>query len=86
MTTTLLQACGRPVEDPSDVAEARQALVPPACQLWPPLGAWRVTGVRSGVRALPGRTPQGAMPYAGRVDGGEPHRRRACAQLVVRNW
>ena len=108
----MAQACGRPVEDPSDVAEARQALLPPACELWPPLRRWRVMvcfhsraawpcarsfvtigriravqsiclnesiqhiqGVRSGVRALPCRTPQGAMPYAGRVDGSDPERR-----------
>ena len=71
----LAQACGRPVEDPSDIAEARQALLPPACELWPPLCDWQVTGVRSGVRALPCRTPQGAMPYAGRVDGGDADRR-----------
>ncbi len=73
------QACGRPVEDPSDIAEARQALLPPACELWPPLCDWTVTGVRSGVRALPCRTPQGAMPYAGRVDGGGDDRR--CEQF-----
>ena len=33
----LAQACGRPMEDPSDIAEARQALLPLACELWPPL-------------------------------------------------
>ena len=69
------------MEDPSEIAEARQALVPPACELWPPLRTWRVTGVRSGVRALPSRTPQGAMPYAGRVDGGHPDRR--CGRVAT---
>ena len=68
------------MEDPSDIAEARQALLPPACELWPPLCGWQVTGVRSGVRALPCRTPQGAMPYAGRVDGGDADRR--CEQSL----
>ena len=32
------------------------------------LGRWRITGVRTGVRALPPRDSQGSLPLAGRVN------------------
>ena len=36
------------------------------------LHRWRVAGVRSGVRALPPRTAQGALPLAGRLRDDKP--------------
>jgi glycine/D-amino acid oxidase-like deaminating enzyme len=49
-------------------AEAERALLRAAQALWPPLArGWRVAAARTGVRALPSRTPQGSIPYVGRV-------------------
>ena len=42
-----------------------------ACTMWDPIREWRVDAVRTGFRAVPARTDQGAMPYAGRIDGNE---------------
>lgn len=50
---------------------------------WERLSDWEVDAVRTGVRALPTKTPQGAMPFAGRIDsGGDPQHR--CAQIDPR--
>jgi glycine/D-amino acid oxidase-like deaminating enzyme len=48
---------------------AVDALVPNAAQLWPPVGdtSWQVATVRSGYRALPQRTAEGSIPYAGKL-------------------
>ena len=49
---------------------AEEALLSKAATLWPPVadeGQWEVVGVRSGVRALPQRTDQGSIPYAGKI-------------------
>ena len=49
---------------------AVHALVPKAAELWPPIGSnekWRVAAVRSGFRAIPLRTNQGSIPYAGKI-------------------
>lgn len=42
-----------------------QELLPAATATWRPLSNWRVSGVRTGVRALPPRTPQGSIPLLG---------------------
>jgi len=47
--------------------DATEALVPAAAQIWPPIAEWKVTGVNTGMRALPDRMPQGSVPYAGRL-------------------
>ncbi|KAL4437088.1 hypothetical protein ABPG75_004227 [Micractinium tetrahymenae] len=55
------------VQDAAEVEAAAAALLPGATQLWPPLAGWRVSAVRSGVRALPLRGSDGSIPYAGRL-------------------
>eukprot|EP00887_Chlorella_sp_A99_P005223 scaffold1.g5223.t1 len=63
-----LAQCAQPaVGAPAERAAAEAALLPPAAQLWPPLGAWRVEAVLSGVRALPTRGSDGSIPYLGRL-------------------
>jgi glycine/D-amino acid oxidase-like deaminating enzyme len=59
---------------------AVEALVPAAAQLWPPVGVglsssssdnsdtWQVATVRSGYRAIPQRTAEGSIPYAGKLN------------------
>jgi hypothetical protein len=44
---------------------AAQKLLAGAAAVWPPVVAWQVAGVRSGVRALPPRGPQGSIPLVG---------------------
>lgn len=53
----------------ADVQDAAAALLPAAVELWGPLIDWTVTHARCGVRALPPRTAEGALPLAGQVPG-----------------
>eukprot|EP00891_Asterochloris_glomerata_P002033 jgi/Astpho2/2033/Aster-x0499 len=64
-----LQECRRVVEDWTSRNAAKRGLLPKAAQLWEPLRGWQVQKVRSGVRALPPRLSEGAIPLAGRLDG-----------------
>jgi len=52
-----------------EVTAAAQELLNSAAALWPAVLRWRVAGIRSGVRALPPRAAQGALPTAGRWMG-----------------
>ena len=53
----------------SDAAQSASTLVQSARQAVPELHdhTWRIRSVRSGVRAMPTRTHQGSIPYAGRL-------------------
>eukprot|EP00873_Tetraselmis_striata_P043043 jgi/Tetstr1/463307/TSEL_008231.t1 len=68
---------GREVTDEAEARGAVEELLPAAASSWPEISsAWEVTSVRTGVRALPPRTPYGSIPLAGRVQGGKgdgPH-------------
>jgi glycine/D-amino acid oxidase-like deaminating enzyme len=67
-----LQQCGAAVVvDAGEAAAAADALLPAAAALWPPLAGWRVARVRAGVRALPTRGSDGAIPYAGCLPAAE---------------
>ena len=55
------------VHDVAEAEAAADALLPAASSLWPPISGWRVEAVRAGVRALPVRGADGAIPYAGRL-------------------
>ena len=57
--------------DAGESEEAAQYLLSEASKVWPPIESdcWKISGVRSGVRALPQRTQQGAIPYAGSLPG-----------------
>jgi len=52
-------------------ADAERELIEGAGRAWPPLlllgGGWRAARVRTGVRAVPPRSPQGALPLVGRL-------------------
>jgi hypothetical protein len=63
---------------------AIDALLPGAAALWAPAGGpgWEVSDVRTGVRALPPRTPYGSLPLAGRMDAGA---RRCTLGFVLRS-
>lgn len=58
-------------EDASAAAAAERELLEGAARAWPPFsgGRWRVARVRSGVRAVPPRSPEGALPLVGRLFG-----------------
>lgn len=74
------------MESASELATATEALRPLGEAKWERLGEWEVDAVRTGVRALPTKTPQGAMPFAGRIGGGEPQHRCApdsCPKLAA---
>ncbi|KAL3149187.1 hypothetical protein ABBQ32_002016 [Trebouxia sp. C0010 RCD-2024] len=62
-----LQECGRQVTDAGEVAQAEALLRPRAEGLWDPASSWRVARVRSGVRALPQKTADGAIPLTGKL-------------------
>ena len=74
----VVQECGRKIRDAAELQAAQEALMPSAAKLWAPAEHWRVRQIRSGVRALPPRTEQGAIPLAGRVHEGS----RSVAQVA----
>ncbi|KAK9842126.1 hypothetical protein WJX84_004137 [Apatococcus fuscideae] len=79
-----LAACSSPSnssthQDRPDVAALRTS----ANARMPELESWRLASVRSGVRAMPGRTPQGAMPYAGLLPLSNGSNRQALSPLTM---
>ena len=62
------QECGRTVETASEIQSATDVLRPLGEERWERLSGWEVDVVRTGVRAIPGKTAQGAIPYAGRIE------------------
>lgn len=53
--------------DPEEVRAAAEALQGAAASVWAPAGSWHVEEVKSGVRAMPQKTGDGALPLAGRL-------------------
>jgi hypothetical protein len=49
----------------NDVEEAVWQLLSGGAASWPPLLGWQLAGIRTGVRALPPRTPAGSIPLMG---------------------
>ncbi|KAL0055085.1 hypothetical protein WJX82_006839 [Trebouxia sp. C0006] len=62
-----LQECGRRVTQSDELAQAENLLRPKAEALWSPASTWQVARVRTGVRALPQNTIDGAVPLAGQL-------------------
>ncbi|KAL0035211.1 hypothetical protein WJX79_006153 [Trebouxia sp. C0005] len=62
-----LQECGRRVTQSGEIAQAETLLRPKAEALWSPASTWQVARVRTGVRALPQNTVDGAVPLAGQL-------------------
>lgn len=62
-----LQECGRRVTQSGELAQAEKLLRPKAEALWSPTSTWQVARVRTGVRALPQNTVDGAVPLAGQL-------------------
>lgn len=50
-----------------EVTSAIEELMTGIVPVWPKLRDWELVQVKSGVRALPTRTPQGSIPYAGKL-------------------
>ena len=69
-THVMTQECGRKVTAQAEIEAAVEGLMPEARQLWKPIEHWSVRRVRTGVRASPPRTEAGAMPLAGKLEGG----------------
>ena len=63
------------METATEIQSATDALRPLGEEKWERLTEWEVDMVRTGVRAIPGKTAQGASPYAGRIDSANPARR-----------
>lgn len=60
--------CATSENDTSEEAlQAASTLMDNARAIMPELEDWKIAAVRSGVRGMPTRTPQGSIPYAGKV-------------------
>lgn len=57
---------GAQLDKVAEVAAAAQELLSGAGATWPSIKHWSIAGIRSGVRALPPKSAQGAVPIAGR--------------------
>jgi hypothetical protein len=60
------QALAAAAAEAAEVAAAAAELLAGAAAAWPPISGWKISGIRTGVRALPPRTQQGSVPLAGR--------------------
>lgn len=58
--------------DSSEVLHAVDQLLEGAAAMWPRIKSWNVANVRSGVRAIPPRSPSGSIPLAGRLPSPSP--------------
>ncbi|GAX84020.1 hypothetical protein CEUSTIGMA_g11445.t1 [Chlamydomonas eustigma] len=68
---SILEGCRTKV-DPARLATCHSLtkdLLEASVRVWQPLSKWKVSEVKSGVRALPPRTSDGSIPLIGRLGG-----------------